>query len=137
MSTQFKLTEEERSRILAAHPSHALNVVEEIVASRWPEAPRWIPVTERMPTAADGMKGSTNRMDDGKVLWMTLRGGWHDGNAPDYAVAWCRIPDYVPQALAALADESPVGPEFRKPTPLSAWRILQRRLLRPWRSRLN
>jgi hypothetical protein len=42
------------------------------------------------------MKGSTNRMDDGKVLWMTLRGGWHDGNAPDYAVAWCRIPDYSP-----------------------------------------
>jgi hypothetical protein len=79
-----------------------------------PEAPRWIPVTERMPTAEDGMKGSTNRTDEGKVLWMTLRGGWHAGhcgNAPDYAVAWCHIPAY---GNPVPTPEDPVRVAFEK-----------------------
>jgi len=48
-----------------------------------------------------------------------------------------RVPEYVRQALAAQSDQAPCAPEFRKPSPLSTWRILQRRLLRSWRSRLN
>jgi hypothetical protein len=48
-----------------------------------------------------------------------------------------RVPEYIPQALAALADRAPAAPEFQRPSPLSAWRIAERRLLRRWRSRLN
>ncbi len=48
-----------------------------------------------------------------------------------------RVPDYVPQALAALKDRPPATPEFHHASPLSTWRIAERRLLRRWRSRLN
>jgi hypothetical protein len=48
-----------------------------------------------------------------------------------------RVPEYVPQALSALADRPPAQPEFQRASPLSAWRIAERRLLRRWRSRLN
>lgn len=48
-----------------------------------------------------------------------------------------RVPDYLHQAEASLADRPPTVPEFRAASPLSLGRILQRRLLRPWRSRLN
>ncbi len=44
---------------------------------------------------------------------------------------------YLPQAEASLKGLPPAVPEFRKPSPLSVVRILKRRLLRPWRSRLN
>lgn len=48
-----------------------------------------------------------------------------------------RVADYAPRAFASL-DAMPIAtPEFRKPRALSLWRVVQRRVLRRWRSRLN
>ncbi len=48
-----------------------------------------------------------------------------------------RVPQYVSQAFESLASAAAAVPEFRKARALSPALILQRRLLRPWRSRLN
>ena len=110
----FRLTEQYSNELLGLSGLPLLQAVEAIVNKHRTEPPRWIPVTERMPTAEDGMKGSTNRTDEGKVLWMTLRGGWHAGhcgNAPDYAVAWCHIPAY---GNPVPTPEDPVRVAFEK-----------------------
>lgn len=96
----FKLTRADKRRINDARNEVTFwRVIEGIVASRCPEGHHWTLREDREPTEEDGMKGSTWPGDRLPVFWMTpnigcVWGSWND--PPKGAIAWCRIPDYVP-----------------------------------------
>ncbi len=74
----------------------------EILTAKLPEIPepvRWIPITERMPTEADGLSGSPWVDENGEIAWLSeklglTRGSWDE--PPQGAYAFLPIPAYVP-----------------------------------------
>lgn len=115
MKPKLELTNEEIEKIHFDHdlstpyvPDSFKEIVRDVLkaaAAKLPEIPepaRWIPITERMPTEADGLSGSTNTKDNGAVYWMREVSGaswaqWSD--PPPGAVAYLPLPACVPPAL--------------------------------------
>ena len=100
MKPKFEFTEDEKEML--SYVFVFAKDLEKSISARWPEPPRWIPVSERLPTEADGMKGSTLEGEK-SVLIMWKESGiscrpWNDINSPDI-LAWFRIPDYAPPVV--------------------------------------